>query len=342
MQIKLHKLARTTPAIRAEIRKSDLTGKELAKKFNISLETAYKWKKRESVEDRSHRRHNLNSSINAVEEEIIRELRSRIGLSLEDITEVMKRCIRPNITRSSIHRATKRLGITKSSVIVGEAVQQQRFEEVTQCGYVHMDVKYLTRLDGKRSYLYVGIDRFTRYVYAEVLYDLEPKTAGKFVERFIKHFPYKVIKIITDNGFEWTDRCSGNVKEKGTGEHPVDRVCMQNAIKHTLTRIRRPQTNGMVERFNRRVNEAIAQKIKINKNSGKNSFYSHEDRNTFLYNFIDGYNKTRLRCLNYQSPINMLNSNHTGDNTCAGMTRSADVFVLYNIQSAKLVIKKSS
>jgi|GEM_PF-1538237 len=104
-------------------------------------------------------------------------------------------------------------------------------------------------------------------------------------------------------------RCSGNVKEKGTGAHPVDSVCIQNDIKHTLTRIRRPQTNGMVERFNRRVNEAIAQKIKINKNSGKNSFYSPEDRNTFLYNFIDGYNKTRLRCLNYQSPINMLNSN---------------------------------
>jgi len=205
MQIKLHKLARTTPAIRAEIRKSNLTGKELAKKYNISLETAYKWKKRESVEDRSHKRHNLNSSISAIEEEIIRELRSQVGLSLEDITEVMKRCIRPNITRSSIYRAMKRLGVTKKTIIEEEAKPSQSFEEVKQCGYIHMDVKYLTKLEGKRSYLYVGIDRFTRYVYAEVLYDLEPKTAGKFVERFINYFPYKVIKIVTDNGFEWTD-----------------------------------------------------------------------------------------------------------------------------------------
>ena len=103
------------------------------------------------------------------------------------------------------------------------------------------------------------LDRLTRYVYAEVLYDLEPKTASAFVKRFIEHFPHKVIKIVTDNGFEWTDRCSGGVKEHPTGNHPVDKVCQEYLIKHTLTKIRRPQTNGIVERFNRRVNEAITQ-----------------------------------------------------------------------------------
>lgn len=322
MKITLHKLARTTPAIRAEIRASNLTGPELAKKFNVSLLTVYKWKNRESIEDRSHIRHNLNSSISATEEEIICELRLKLGLSIDDITEVMKRCIRPEIARSSIHRAMVRRGVTKKEKDASESISRKNFEEVTQCGYIHMDVKYLTKLDGKRSYLYVAIDRLTRYVYAEILYDLEPKTAGGFVERFIKHFPHKVIKIVTDNGFEWTDRCSGGVKEKGTGKHPVDCICNQNNIKHTLTRIRRPQTNGMVERFNRRINEAIAQKVKINKNSGKNSFYSHEDRNTFINNFIYGYNRTRLRCLNYEAPINLLNNNHPGDNTQAGIQLS--------------------
>lgn len=59
-----------------------------------------------------------------------------------------------------------------------------------------MDVKYLPKLEGTRSYLYVAIDRMTRYVYAEVLYALEPKTAAGFASRFIKHFPYQIKKLL--------------------------------------------------------------------------------------------------------------------------------------------------
>lgn len=72
-------------------------------------------------------------------------------------------------------------------------------------------------------------------IYAEVLNDLEPKTAADFVDRLAKFFPHR-FKIITDSGFEWTDRCPGCVKDKTTGNHPVDLVCKQHNIKHTLLR----------------------------------------------------------------------------------------------------------
>jgi transposase InsO family protein len=318
MEIVLHKLARTTPAIRREIRDSELSGPELSRKYGLSLDTVYKWKKREDIGDRPHVRHNLGSLISSVEEEIIKELREKLELSIDDITEVMRRCIRSDISRSGIYRAMKRCGVAQRPDIAGGATPQ-RFEEVKECGYIHMDVKYLTKLEGKRSYLYAAIDRFSRYVYTEVLYDMEPKTAAGFVERFIAHFPHKVIKIITDNGFEWTDRCSGGVKEHATGNHAVDIVCAKHEIKHKLTRIRRPQTNGMIERFNRRVNEAIALKSKISKNSGRNSFYSHEERNEFIRNFVNSYNNTRLRCLNYQAPLSLIDSNLKKYNTKAGI-----------------------
>ncbi len=301
--------------MRAEIKNSPLSGRQLAKKLNLSLDTIYKWRKRETFYDKSHKRHNLLSSINETEEEIIKELRTSLGLSVDDITEVMRRCVNPTLTRSSIYRAMKRCGVAKRSPEAGAATPPQRFEDVTECGHIHMDVKYLTKLQGKRSYLYVAIDRFTRYVYTEVLYNLEPATAAAFVKRFIAHFPYKVFKVVTDNGFEWTDRSSGGVKDKATGRHPVDLVCGQHTIRHQLTRIRRPQTNGMVERFNRRVNEALARKDKISANSGKNSFYSHEERNAFIFQFIESYNKTRLRCLNYKAPLEMLNRNQKEYNT---------------------------
>ena len=54
MLISLHKNARTTPAIRAEMAASSESAAVLARRFNVTEQTSAKWKKRTSVEDRSH------------------------------------------------------------------------------------------------------------------------------------------------------------------------------------------------------------------------------------------------------------------------------------------------
>ncbi len=54
MIVKLHKQARTTPAIRQEIRQATGNLAELAARYNVTIYTIRKWKSRDSVEDRSH------------------------------------------------------------------------------------------------------------------------------------------------------------------------------------------------------------------------------------------------------------------------------------------------
>ena len=49
MLIALHKRARTTPAIRAELAASTEPVAVLAGRFNVTPPTIYKWKSRESV-----------------------------------------------------------------------------------------------------------------------------------------------------------------------------------------------------------------------------------------------------------------------------------------------------
>ena len=51
MLIALHKNARTTPAIRAEMASSTLSAGALARQFGVSVATASKWKKRPSAYD---------------------------------------------------------------------------------------------------------------------------------------------------------------------------------------------------------------------------------------------------------------------------------------------------
>jgi len=103
-------------------------------------------------------------------------------------------------------------------------------------------------------------------------------------------------------------------RDQPSGRHPFDQVCANNKIDHRLTKPYRPQTNGLVERFNRRIVEAIAQQPK--RGVAHRLFISHADRDTFLNRFVSDYNRTRLKCLGYLAPIQAL-TNPPGPNTFA-------------------------
>jgi transposase InsO family protein len=63
--------------------------------------------------------------------------------------------------------------------------------------------------------------------------------------------------ILTDNGKEFTDRPFGLRKPARTGKHEFDRLCAELDIEHRLTPPRSPQTNGMAERFNGRIEDIL-------------------------------------------------------------------------------------
>jgi transposase InsO family protein len=65
-------------------------------------------------------------------------------------------------------------------------------------------------------------------------------------------------KILTDNGSQSTDRFTTKDK-KPSGKHAFDVACAVLPAEHRLTPPCHPQTNGMVERFNGRINELLQQ-----------------------------------------------------------------------------------
>ena len=319
MTIKLHKNATTTPATRTYIRESPLGIRALARELGLSEGTVRKWKRRQDPHDRSHTRHDLGQSTTPAEEEVIKELRTRPGLPLDDITEVMRRCLNPQLSRGTVHRCLRRHGLSSRALRPSPA-QAGSFEETT-CGFIHLDVKHLPKLEKKASYVFVAVDRATRYVYAEVHRGRSGATAASFLERFLGHFPHGVHTILTGNGSEFTDRYAvlkpGKPKDKPSGEHPVDVVCARRGIAHRLTRPFRPQTNGMAERFNRRLEEHLASYPK--QGPAHRQFRSVEERTAYVLSFVENYNRTRLRCLGYRAPTELLH-NHAQHNTKAGRT----------------------
>lgn len=318
MDLKLHANATTTPKIRAYIQASKAPVAVLAAELGVSQSTIRRWKKRSSVEDRSHTPHNLSISLSPLEEELVGELRRRLWLSLDDLTEVMHRCVNKDLSRSSIHRCLVRLGINRKPPAAKPEIGT--FED-TEVGFIHVDLKHLSTLEKTNSYAFVAIDRATRYVYMEIHNRRDAETTVAFIERFLDHFPQPVHTILTDNGGEFTDRCSVDTRDKlpgkPSGRHPLDRLCKRRGIQHRLTKPFRPQTNGLVERFNRRIAEAIGHQPK--RGAGHRLFRDRADRDAFLDGFVRDYNRTRLKCLDYRSPIQALQAldNLPGHNTKA-------------------------
>ncbi len=70
MLIHLHKQATTTPKVRAAIQASAEPASVLAERFGTTEQTVCKWRHRESVHDRSHTPHRLQTTLTAAQEAI--------------------------------------------------------------------------------------------------------------------------------------------------------------------------------------------------------------------------------------------------------------------------------
>ena len=325
MLTRLHANATTTPKVRSEIQSSDEPVAVLARRFGVSETTIRRWRGRTSPDDRSHIRHNLGQATSPVEEAIIAELRRLGGLSLDDITEVMHRCVNPGLSRSSVWTALRRAGLSGRQRRIaaegesGEVSRPQPFE-AAPFGYVHVDLRYLAKLAGRGEYVFVAIERATRFAWIEIMPDRSATRVAAAMARFLAAFGHKVHTVLTDNGSEFTDRFSGNVPTRTgrpSGRHDFDRLCAAHAIEHRLTRPYTPKTNGMVERFNRRLGEAISGAFQSPKDPRRReTFATQAERAAFLHAFVEAYNHTRLRCIGYNAPVQLLNNQHK-DNTRA-------------------------
>ena len=269
MNINLHKNARTTPTVRKEIRESLESERDLAQQYNLNRETIRKWKYRQDTADVSHCPQTLHTTLTPGQELITVEIRKALLLPLDDLLAVVHEFMNEKVSRSGLDRCLRRHGISNLKSLYPVTGKEEKSVVKTfkdyEPGFIHIDIKYLPRMpdESNHRYLYVGIDRATRWVHLDVFPDKEACTAAAFLKRLLERIPFIVTKVLTDNGKEFTDRFSVNGEREPTGHHIFDQVCKRYKIEHRLIPPHHPQTNGMVERFNGRIAE-ILEKTKFN------------------------------------------------------------------------------
>ncbi len=96
-----------------------------------------------------------------------------------------------------------------------------------------------------RVYMHVVVDTWCSYAFGFLHVSKQPEAAVAVLHNdvlpFYQKHRLKVEHILTDNGREFC----------GTENHPYEMYLELNDIKHRRTKVRHPQTNGFVERFNR-------------------------------------------------------------------------------------------
>lgn len=288
----LHGCARTTEAIRLSIQTSKDSLRSLAKKYSITANTVAKWKKRKTVQDMPMGPKNARSTVLTQEEEAAcLAFRRHTLLPLDDCLYALQDSI-PKLTRSSLHRLFTRHGINRLPEIDSGRRDKKKFKSYP-IGYFHIDIAEVRTGEGK-LYLFVAIDRTSKFVYVELLGKAGKMQATEFLRNLIKVVPYRIHTILTDNGIQFTNR----KVDRHAWLHIFGRICQENEIEHRLTKVNHPWTNGQVERMNRTIKEATV----------KRYYYdTHIQLKEHLYNFVNAYNfAKRLKTLNGLSPYEFI------------------------------------
>ena len=309
MQVQLHKNARTTPAIRAEMQAYKGSTLSLAKRYGVTKETAAKWRNRTTVNDLSHTPHNLKTTLNAEQEALVLFIRDKLRIGLDDLLAVVREFIEPEMSRSALARMLKRRGVVSLKTLLARERATQTPETKKsfkdyEPGYIHVDIKYLPKLEGqdKRQYLFVAIDRCTRWVFAHIYDDQTEASSTDFLNRLETAAPMKIKIILSDNGTQFTDRFSSQQRNAQgeripTGSHAFDQACIEKQIEHRLIPPRHPQTNGMVERFNGRISEVLH----------THHFDSKQELKSLLARYIWLYNQhLPQKALGHLAPVDAL------------------------------------
>jgi transposase InsO family protein len=282
--LSIHPNARTTPAVRAEIARSAEPTGVLAKRYGVSTETVRKWRKRgpDACQDRSARPHKLPWKASEEERAIVCALRRATGFPLDDLTFVVTHFL-PHLNRDAVYRILKAEGLNRLPPSEQARKPHGRFRTY-ELGFVHLDVKHLPKLrdrDGvtRKRFLYVAIDRCSRWVHLAVKDDETTASATAFLKEAICAFPFPVTPVLTDRGSCFV-------------ADAFEAACRRLKVEHRTTRPSTPRTNGMVERFNGRVQREV---LGI-------TIHSHRDLETLLHGFNRAYNARRQRVLGGVSP----------------------------------------
>lgn len=272
---------------------------ETAIRYKVSRKTVYKWLGRydgtvNSLSDRSHR---PKTSPRAHTEKELKQIRRRLKkykwsdllLAYQELVE------RDGYTRS--YGGFKRVAAKMKAAKPPKRKFKKKPKPYQRAAYpgqkVQIDVKYVPRYcvaDGRKYYQYTAVDECSRWTFREMYDEHSTYSSKDFLEKLVKHAPFPIREVQTDNGTEFTNRL---IVVKSKHLTMFENALIEMGIIYHRIQIATPRHNGKVERQHR-IDEARFYKHM--------RMYSLEDGRKQLAVYQRKSNNYIKTCLNMKTP----------------------------------------
>ena len=186
------------------------------------------------------------------------------------------------VSLSSVKRTLKRHGLLRSrSPWQKTCVSPKRPIAACPGDLVQVDTIHIHAITGERFYLYTLLDVHSRWAYAEVSTRISTRRSLAFLKKARAAAPFQFKMLQSDHGSEFS------------------KFFRLHAGMHRFSRIRRPNDNGHLERFNRTIQEECLRPVR-------------EDFQTYkraVRRYLPFYNDERPHlALNFLTPSQVLRS----------------------------------
>lgn len=265
--------------------------RKTARHFGFSHGAIINWLKvaptdgRMTIPTKSSRPHSHPRALPRVMVEAIIEQRKKRGRCAEVIhKELGNKDVRTSL--SSVKRTLERCWLLKKRSpwkryhLSGPRPKTEKAGDLVQIDTIH-----IVTMKGERFYIYTLIDVHSRWAYAKVVSRISTRMSLRFLKEAHAHASFRFLMLQTDHGPEFSTWFTEQVRVLGMG--------------HRHSRVRQPNDNAHVERFNRTIQEEC-----LNKMPATPAWYQKA-----IQEYLPYYNGERLHLgLNLKTPLEVVRS----------------------------------
>lgn len=188
-----------------------------------------------------------------------------------------------DISLSTVKRILDRAGATKKrSLWKRRHCSIKRPKALHQGDLVQIDTIHIMQNEREKIYIYTLLDVHSRWAHALASERINTHRTLDFVRKAIKNAPFKFNCLQTDNGPEFSQNFTERIR-----------------IIHRHSRVRQPNDNAHLERFNRTIQEEFLNKLPVDVSV----------INKKLPKYLAHYNNSRLHLgIDLKTPMQVLQS----------------------------------
>lgn len=194
---------------------------------------------------------------------IIKEMRLQFNWGAEVICAHLREYHQIKLSEGRVLRFLKRTGLLKTKRKTTKIKYHTKIVKVFDPGaHTQMDVKYLPHLLGekKKCYVYNFVDHASRWQIKKAYDSYGCLETEDFMKYVLAHVPFKINRLQTDNGSEFTNIFAAKVADPSP--HILNIICEKNNIQKRLIPPGEKELNGLVERSHRQDDNQLYNTIK--------------------------------------------------------------------------------